>query len=90
MTKEKRRILVCSFFAVTLGFFGGYVGGQISTSVHSQKCQNQSFGWQQACSLINAPQTAWKGWQGTTRGLWTGAVAGGFMGGVVTKRTRRP
>ncbi|MFB2768491.1 hypothetical protein ACE1AT_04255 [Pelatocladus sp. BLCC-F211] len=81
----KNRILICTFFALLSGFLSGYIGGQISLSLHSQKCQNQAWGFKQACSAWITPGAIW---QGSTTGLWTGTILGAFVGGLVTRPQR--
>lgn len=85
MTKKKR-ILICTFLALLSGFFGGYAGGQMTLSLHTQKCQNQTWGWKQMCNAWVTPGAMW---QGSTNGLWTGTILGAFVGGLVTRQFRK-
>ena len=81
----KNRVLICTFLALTSGFFGGYISGQITLILHSQKCQNQAWVFQQMCNAWVTPGAMW---QGSTTGLWTGTVLGAFAGGLVTRHSR--
>ncbi len=81
----KNRILTCTFLALSSGFFGGYIGGQITLTMHNQKCQNQSWGLKEMCNAWVTPGAMW---QGSTTGIWTGTVLGAFIGGSVTRQTR--
>ncbi|MDF5720325.1 MAG: hypothetical protein PUP91_07560 [Rhizonema sp. PD37] len=80
------RVLTCTFLALLAGFFSSYVGGQISLILHSQKCQNQAWGFQQMCNAWETPGAIW---QGSTTGMWTGTVLGAFVGGTVTRQGRK-
>ncbi|NJM71160.1 MAG: hypothetical protein HC862_13555 [Scytonema sp. RU_4_4] len=82
----KNRTLICTFLALLSGFSGGYIGGQITLSFHTQKCQNQTWGLKQMCNALVTPSAVW---QGSTTGLWTGTVLGAFVGGLVTRPTRK-
>ncbi|CEJ42264.1 hypothetical protein [Umezakia ovalisporum] len=82
---KKNRLLTCTFLALTSGFFGAYVGGQITSMVHSQKCQNQSWGLKVMCNVWVTPGAAW---HGSITGLWTGAILGAFVGGSITHQKR--
>ncbi|MBD2363792.1 hypothetical protein H6G36_21815 [Anabaena minutissima FACHB-250] len=81
----KNPILICTFLALTSGFFGSYVGGQIALMFHSQKCQNQSWGLQQICQVWITPGATWKG---STTGIWTGTILGAFTGGLIIRENR--
>ncbi|MEA5507170.1 hypothetical protein VB735_29560 [Halotia wernerae UHCC 0503] len=81
----KNRVLICTFLALSSGFFGGYIGGQITLMLHSQKCQNQSWGFKQMCNAWVMPGATW---QGSTTGLWTGTILGAFFGGLITRQDR--
>ncbi|MBH8566522.1 hypothetical protein I8748_30955 [Nostoc sp. CENA67] len=81
----KNRVLICTFLALSSGFFSAYIGGQITLMMHSQKCQNQPWGFKQACNTLITPGAMW---QGSTTGLWTGTILGAFVGGSVTRRYR--
>lgn len=83
MTKNK--ILTCTFVALASGFFGSYINGQITLMLHSQKCQNQPWGFKQICNSWVAPGAML---QGSTRGLWTGTILGAFVGGLITRQQR--
>ncbi|UKO98201.1 hypothetical protein [Nostoc sp. UHCC 0870] len=81
----KNPILICTFLALTSGFFGSYIGGQITLMLHSQKCQNQSWALQQMCQVWITPGATWKG---STTGIWTGTILGAFVGGLVIREKR--
>ncbi|KAB8332570.1 hypothetical protein SD80_018455 [Scytonema tolypothrichoides VB-61278] len=81
----KNRTLTCTFVALLSGLIGGYIGGQITLSLHSQKCQNQSWILKQTCNFGVTPGAVW---QGSTTGLWTGTVLGAFVGGLATRQIR--
>ncbi|MBD2385742.1 hypothetical protein [Cylindrospermum sp. FACHB-282] len=78
----RKRILICTFLALLSGFFGGYIGGQITLMLNSQHCHNQPWGLKQMCSLWARPGAIW---QGNTAGIWTGTILGAFVGGLVTR-----
>ncbi|BAZ31717.1 hypothetical protein NIES4074_41900 [Cylindrospermum sp. NIES-4074] len=82
---KNKRILICTLLALSCGFFGGYISGQISLMLHSQKCQNQPWGFKQMC---NAWETPGAMWQGSTAGIWTGTILGAFVGGLATHQER--
>lgn len=84
ITRTKKRILICTFVALSSGFFGGLIGGQITSMLHSQKCQNQAWGFQQACNMWVTPGAVW---QGSIAGIWTGTILGAFLGGSVTRKS---
>jgi hypothetical protein len=79
----KNRVLICTFIALTSGFFAGFAGWQISMSIKSQKCQNQVWGVREICTAAVAPGAMWSG---STTGLWTGTILGAYIGGLVTKK----
>jgi len=79
------RVLTCTFSSLLAGFFGGYIGGQITLILHSQKCQNQPWGVKEMCNVMVTPGAIW---QGSTTGIWTGTVLGAFVSGLVTKQNR--
>ena len=81
----KNRVLICTFLALSSGFFSAYIGGQITLMMHSQHCQNQPWGFKQACNALVTPGAMW---QGSTTGLWTGTILGAFIGGLVTRQYR--
>ncbi|WP_341527735.1 hypothetical protein WKK05_35520 [Nostoc sp. UHCC 0302] len=79
----KNRILICTFLALSSGFFCAYISGQVTLMLRSQRCQNQPWLLNQMC---NAWETPGAMWQGSTTGLWTGTVLGAFVGGLVTRQ----
>ncbi len=81
----KHRILICTFLALTGGLFGGYIGGQTTSMLHQQKCQNHSWGLKVMCQVLVTPGAAW---QGSTTGIWLGTVLGAFVGGSITRLER--
>lgn len=81
----KNRILICTFLALSSGFFGGYIAGQITLMLHNQKCQNQPWGLKEMCHAWITPGAMW---QGSTTGIWTGTILGAFAGGLVTRENR--
>jgi hypothetical protein len=78
-----QRTLVCTFVALAAGAFGFWVGGQLSVSVQTQRCQTQPWGLRNVCEAWVTPGAAW---QGSFTGLWTGMVLGGFAGGLATRK----
>ncbi|MBD2345732.1 hypothetical protein [Anabaena subtropica] len=83
MTKNK--VLICSLLALSSGFFGGYIGGEITLMLHSQKCQNKGWGMRELCHVWITPGATW---QGSTTGIWTGTILGAFAGGLVIRENR--
>ncbi|QLE55483.1 hypothetical protein [Nostoc sp. TCL26-01] len=81
----KNRVFICTLLALSSGFFGGYVGGQITLMLHSQKCQNQPWGMKELCNAWVSPGAIW---QGSTTGIWTGTILGAFAGGLVIRSDR--
>jgi hypothetical protein len=79
----KNRVLICTFLALSSGFFGSYISGQMTLMLRSQRCQNQTWGLKEICNAWVAPGAMW---QGSTTGLWTGTILGAFVGGLVTRR----
>ncbi|WP_096608344.1 hypothetical protein [Calothrix sp. NIES-2100] len=79
----KNRTLICSFVAISSGIFGGYISGQITLMMHSQKCQNQPWALNQLCNTWVAPGAIW---QGSTTGLWMGTILGAFVAGLATRQ----
>lgn len=79
----KNRVLTCTVIAIASGLFAGYVGGQMSLNLRTQKCQNQGWGFKELCSAAVIPTAMW---QGGTTGLWTGTILGAFVGGLVTRK----
>ncbi|MBK1990350.1 hypothetical protein A0J48_022975 [Sphaerospermopsis aphanizomenoides BCCUSP55] len=80
----KKPILICSLVALSSGFFGGLMGVQITSMLHSQKCQNQAWGFQQMCNAWVTPGAIW---QGGVAGVWTGTILGAFVGGSITRKS---
>jgi hypothetical protein len=80
----KKRILICTFVALSSGFFGGLIGGQITSMQHSQKCQTQTWGFQQVCNTLGTPAAIW---QGSIAGIWTGTILGAFVGGSIVHKS---
>ncbi|MBO1058075.1 MAG: hypothetical protein HEQ27_16800 [Dolichospermum sp. JUN01] len=80
----KKRILICTFLALSSGFFTALIAGQITVMQHSQKCQNQAWGFKQMCNALVTPGASW---QGSTAGLWTGTILGAFVGGLITRKS---
>ncbi|MBD2294188.1 hypothetical protein H6G06_11965 [Anabaena sphaerica FACHB-251] len=79
----KKRILICTFVALSSGFFGGLIGGQITSMLHNQKCQNQAWGLKMMCNTLVTPGAIW---QGSIAGMWTGTTLGAFVGGSITRK----
>ncbi|MDH6098867.1 hypothetical protein NWP21_08440 [Anabaenopsis sp. FSS-46] len=77
----KNRFLTCTFLAVTLGLLGAYIGGHMTSMLHNQNCQNQSWGLKVMCNVWVTPGATW---QGSTTGLWMGTVLGAFIAGSIT------
>ncbi|MEM9925882.1 MAG: hypothetical protein AAF915_19385 [Cyanobacteria bacterium P01_D01_bin.50] len=81
---SQKRLLICTFLALASGFFGGYVGGQISLQAHSENCENQRWGlFRRGCKVVIAPGAMW---QGSTTGIWTSSILGAFFGGLLTRK----
>ena len=80
----KKRILICTFLALSSGFFTALIAGQISVILHSQKCQNQTWGFKEMCNALVTPGASW---QGVSAGLWTGTILGAFVGGLITRKS---
>lgn len=78
----QKRTLVCTFVALTSGLFWSFVGGQISVNARTQKCQSFFWPLKQACTTVVTPIAFW---QGSTTGLWTGAILGAFIAGLATQ-----
>jgi hypothetical protein len=81
----KNRVLICTFLALTSGFFSSYLGGQITLSLHYQKCQKEVWGVKEMCSVWETPGAMWQGSKMGITGLWTGTILGGFFGGLITQ-----
>lgn len=82
MTKQQRTF-ICTTIALATAISSAFIGGQLSMRLHGEKCLTQGWGWQQLCSITTNPVAMW---QGGTTGLWTGAIFGAFIGGVITRR----
>ena len=82
-----KRVLICTFVALASGFFGSYVGGQMSAIYRTQPCQAQFWGLNMACKSLLTPVAMW---QGSTTGLWTGMVLGAFIAGLATSKYQDP
>jgi hypothetical protein len=80
----KKRILICTFVALSSGFFGGLMGVQMTLMLHSQKCENQAWGLQQMCSTWVTPGSIW---QGSIAGVWTGTILGAFVSGSIIHKS---
>ncbi|WNN91235.1 hypothetical protein [Gloeocapsopsis dulcis] len=74
---QPKRIIVCTFVALTSGIVSAYIGSQISLRVQSQKCQAQPWGLETVCHAWVAPGAIW---QGGTTGLYIGTLLGGILG----------
>jgi hypothetical protein len=79
----QRQVLTCTLLALSSGFFGGYLGGQITSVIHREKCQNQPEIMKYACSVWVTPGAMW---QGSTTGLWMGTILGAFAGGLLIRK----
>lgn len=85
----QNRTLICTFIALASGFFGAYAGGQISWAAHSQQCENGVRhtlpipGYKPVCKALVMPGSFM---QGSTTGLWTGAILGAFIAGLATHK----
>ncbi|MBD2354852.1 hypothetical protein H6G41_09490 [Tolypothrix sp. FACHB-123] len=81
----KNRTLICSLVAIASGILGGYISGQTTLMLHSQKCHNQPWAVQQLCNTWVTPGAIW---QGSTTGLWIGSILGAFVAGMATSQNR--
>ncbi|MBD2204758.1 hypothetical protein H6G33_13720 [Calothrix sp. FACHB-1219] len=81
----KNRTFICSLVAIASGIIGAYISGQTTLMLHSQKCQNQTWGMQQLCNTWVTPGAIW---QGSTTGLWMGTILGAFVAGMATSQNR--
>ncbi|MBD2138330.1 hypothetical protein H6F32_12170 [Anabaena sp. FACHB-1237] len=82
----KNPILLCTFLALSSGFFGGLITAQVMVTLASQKCQkspNTIWGFTQICHTWIAPAAIL---QGSTAGIWTGTVLGAFVGGLMVRK----
>ncbi len=88
---SEKRILVCTFVALASGFFGSYLGGQISWLARTAQCKNQPEGLDRLCRAWQTPGALWKG---SIAGAWTGTILGVFVAGLATrdgqKQDRQP
>ncbi|MDI9640224.1 hypothetical protein QM565_31440, partial [Geitlerinema splendidum] len=79
----QQRTLICTFVALTSGLFWSFVGGQISVNARTQKCTPLFWPLRTACKAVVTPVAFW---QGSTTGLWTGAILGAFIAGLATAK----
>ncbi len=84
---SEKRILICTFVALTSGFFGSYFGGQISWLARTAQCQNQPEGLDRLCRAWQTPGALWKG---SVAGAWTGTILGVFVAGLATRDAQKP
>lgn len=80
---NKNRVFICTCLALLSGFAGGYLGGQINSYFHAQKCDNKALGAKQVCQVLVTPGAMW---QGSISGLWTGTILGAFFGGLISRQ----
>lgn len=78
---SEKRVLVCTFVALASGFFGSYIGGQISWLARTEQCRNQPELFDDVCRLLQTPDAVGKG----TAGAWTGTILGAFLAGLATR-----
>ena len=78
-----KRTFVCSASGIVSGLFGCYLGGQIGMASSISRCDRHPIGLSTLCQAWTAPGAIW---QGSTTGLWVGAILGGFLGGVATSK----
>ncbi len=83
---SEKRILICTFVALTSGFFGSYFGGQISWLARTAQCQNQPEGLDRLCRAWQTPGALWKG---SVAGAWTGTILGVFVAGLATRDAQK-
>lgn len=83
---SEKRVLICTFVALASGFFGSYLGGQISWLARTEQCRNQPEGLDHLCRAWQTPGALWKG---STAGAWTGTILGAFMAGAATRKPSR-
>ncbi len=79
---SEKRILICTFVALASGFFGSYLGGQISWLARTAQCRNQPEGLARLCRVWQTPGALWKG---SVSGAWTGTIFGVFVAGLATR-----
>lgn len=90
MPNSRKRMMICSFCAVTCGLFGGLFAWQIASSLPAQKCQNQTWEFEKMmCNIQASPQSMYQGFQGGTSGVWSGTILGAFLAGLGTRQLRR-
>lgn len=79
----KKRTLICTFLALGLGLFGGYLGGQISLDTKKEQCQTwiKVRQMEGVCHLFAVPIAVDK----AIAGWWTGTILGAFTGGLMTR-----
>ncbi|HEY9847938.1 MAG TPA: hypothetical protein V6D28_00650 [Leptolyngbyaceae cyanobacterium] len=82
----KKRTLICTFLALGLGLFGGYLGGQISFKAQKEQCQTwiKFSQLESVCHLFAAPIAVDK----AIAGWWTGTILGAFAGGLITRESQ--
>jgi hypothetical protein len=83
---SEKRILICTFVALTSGFFGSYLGGQISWFARTAQCQNQPEGLNHLCRAWQTPGALWKG---GLAGAWMGTILGAFIAGLATREVEK-
>jgi hypothetical protein len=79
---SEKRVLICTFVALASGFFGSYLGGQISWLARTEQCRNQPEGLDHLCRAWQTPGALLKG---STAGAWTGTILGAFFAGLATR-----
>ena len=79
---QRKRVLICTFVALSSACLSAYIGAQVSWQAHKLNCQTQFWGWKTACQAWVAPGALW---QGSTTGLWTGGILGALLGGLATR-----
>jgi len=83
---SEKRVLICTFVALASGFFGAYLGGQISWLARTEQCRDRPEGLDHVCRALETPGALWKG---STAGAWTGTILGAFAAGLATKSDRQ-
>jgi len=84
----KKRVLICTFVALTSGLSGAYLGGKINLLAHQNQCNQNTKQYlflpkiNQVCKAWVTPKAVW---QGSTTGLWMGTILGAFVGGLATR-----
>lgn len=84
---HRKRILICTFIAITSSLFGAVLGVQINLAAQNYRCERQVkvipiWGVKALCQW-EVPGAVMGG--GMT-GLWVGMVLGAFVGGLTTRR----